>query len=167
MKSMLVFLVAAVIAFCGGLSAPACVCDKRECETINEVDCPGLGIVVWDPCRCCQECARTEGEPCGGDLGFSGTCEPGLSCQQPGPSPSEGTCRPIFYHIEGNATWKFKIGENDNFSGDPLMLKQTWTPLDLEFFGRENIFLWPVFFMYSVKKSVNWILHIKLSFDCQ
>lgn len=44
--------------------------------------------------RCCQECARTEGEPCGGDLGFSGTCEPGLTCQQPGLTPSEGTCRP-------------------------------------------------------------------------
>ncbi|KAJ8966576.1 hypothetical protein NQ317_014488 [Molorchus minor] len=46
---------------------------------------------------CCQECAKTEGEPCGGDLGFSGTCEPGLTCQQPGPSPSEGTCRPIIF----------------------------------------------------------------------
>ncbi|KAH1003572.1 hypothetical protein HUJ04_003473 [Dendroctonus ponderosae] len=43
---------------------------------------------------CCEECARTEGEPCGGDLGFSGTCEPGLTCQQPGLTPSEGTCRP-------------------------------------------------------------------------
>ncbi|KAK9878352.1 hypothetical protein WA026_021655 [Henosepilachna vigintioctopunctata] len=52
--------------------------------------------------RCCQECARTEGEPCGGDLGFSGTCEPGLICQQPGPSPSEGTCKPIFYQTQGN-----------------------------------------------------------------
>ncbi|KAJ8959399.1 hypothetical protein NQ318_022087 [Aromia moschata] len=46
---------------------------------------------------CCKECAKTEGEPCGGDLGFSGTCEPGLSCQQPGPSPSEGVCRPIIF----------------------------------------------------------------------
>lgn len=47
--------------------------------------------------RCCQECARTEGEPCGGDQGFSGTCEPGLSCQQPGISPSVGICRPIVF----------------------------------------------------------------------
>lgn len=33
-------------------------------------------------CRCCRVCARTEGEPCGGVLGFSGECEPGLFCQQ-------------------------------------------------------------------------------------
>ncbi|KAK9737089.1 hypothetical protein QE152_g11047 [Popillia japonica] len=44
---------------------------------------------------CCKECAKTEGEPCGGELGFSGTCEPGLSCQQPGLTPTEGICRPI------------------------------------------------------------------------
>lgn len=52
--------------------------------------------------RCCQECARTEGEPCGGDQGFSGTCEPGLSCQQPGLSPSVGICRPIVFDTGEN-----------------------------------------------------------------
>ncbi|KAL1516939.1 hypothetical protein ABEB36_000768 [Hypothenemus hampei] len=98
MNSVFVFAFVAFIAFCGGLSTPACVCDKRECEIVNEVDCPGLGVVVWDPCKCCQECAKTEGEPCGGDLGFSGTCEPGLSCQQPGPTPSEGICRPMMFN---------------------------------------------------------------------
>lgn len=51
MRSMLVVVFAAIIVFCGGLTAPACVCDKRECEIVNEVDCPGLGIVVWDPCK--------------------------------------------------------------------------------------------------------------------
>ncbi|CAH1119793.1 unnamed protein product [Phaedon cochleariae] len=97
MNSVIALAFVGIIAFCGGLTAPACVCDRRECEIVNEVDCPGLGIVVWDPCECCQECAKTEGEPCGGDLGFSGTCEPGLTCQQPGPSPSEGICRPIIF----------------------------------------------------------------------
>lgn len=54
--------------------------------------------------RCCKECAKTEGEPCGGELGFSGTCEPGLSCQQPGPTPTEGICRPILLEDVEN-TW--------------------------------------------------------------
>ncbi|KAK4873217.1 hypothetical protein RN001_015246 [Aquatica leii] len=93
--SGLVFVFLIFIAFCGCFTAPTCVCDRRECEIVDGLDCPGLGVVVWDPCKCCQECARTEGEPCGGDQGFSGTCEPGLSCQQPGPSPSEGICKPI------------------------------------------------------------------------
>ena len=52
-----------------------------------------LSALTFVP-RCCQECAKTEGEPCGGELGFSGTCEPGLSCQRPGPTPAEGTCAP-------------------------------------------------------------------------
>lgn len=51
MKSVIVLALVAVIAFCGGLSAPACVCDKRECEIVSEDDCPGLGVVVWDPCK--------------------------------------------------------------------------------------------------------------------
>lgn len=54
-----------------------------------------LSALTFVP-RCCQECAKTEGEPCGGELGFSGTCEPGLSCQRPGPTPAEGTCAPAF-----------------------------------------------------------------------
>lgn len=51
MNSVLVFAFVAFVAFCGGLSTPACVCDRRECEIVNEVDCPGLGVVVWDPCK--------------------------------------------------------------------------------------------------------------------
>lgn len=51
MKSVLVLAFVAIIAFCGGLTAPACVCDKRECEMVSEDDCPGLGVVVWDPCK--------------------------------------------------------------------------------------------------------------------
>ncbi|XP_022904305.1 insulin-like growth factor-binding protein 7 [Onthophagus taurus] len=102
MKSALLLAFVTLVVFCSGLTAPACVCDRRECEIVNEVDCPGQGIVVWDPCKCCQECAKTEGEPCGGELGFSGTCEPGLSCQQPGRTPAEGTCRPIGLDGDGD-----------------------------------------------------------------
>lgn len=51
MKSVFVLAFVTFIALCGGLTAPACVCDRRECEYISEIDCPGLGIVVWDPCK--------------------------------------------------------------------------------------------------------------------
>ncbi|KAG5899257.1 hypothetical protein JTB14_035435 [Gonioctena quinquepunctata] len=76
------------------------MCNLREIESLEHVL---LACAIYkeirenDFFRCCQECAKTEGEPCGGDLGFSGTCEPGLTCQQPGPSPSEGLCRPIIF----------------------------------------------------------------------
>lgn len=32
-------------------AAPSCVCDTRDCDEILPSDCPGLGIVMWDPCR--------------------------------------------------------------------------------------------------------------------
>lgn len=51
MKSVFVLAFVTFIALCGGLTAPACICDRRECEFISEIDCPGLGIVVWDPCK--------------------------------------------------------------------------------------------------------------------
>ncbi|GLV33742.1 crimpy [Carabus blaptoides fortunei] len=49
--------------------------------------------------ECCKVCARTEGEPCGGVLGFSGECEPGLTCNLQGTvtdfdlDSSEGICQ--------------------------------------------------------------------------
>lgn len=85
------------------------------CEIVNKHDdyyfClfvvakSNVVLFIFVLCRCCQECARTEGEPCGGDQGFSGTCEPGLSCQQPGLSPNVGICRPIVFDT-GENTWK-------------------------------------------------------------
>ncbi|CAH0399114.1 unnamed protein product [Chilo suppressalis] len=58
---------------------------RGECEVLEPSGCPGLGVMVWDPCRCCKVCARTLGEDCGG---FRGTCEPGLNCY-------EGSCSPM------------------------------------------------------------------------
>ncbi|KOB74428.1 Neuroparsin [Operophtera brumata] len=74
----------AVLALVGA-SELNCICDPRECDVLEPSGCPGLGVIVWDPCKCCKVCARTFGEECGG---FSGTCEPGLKCY-------EGSCTPI------------------------------------------------------------------------
>ncbi|NP_001124362.1 insulin-like growth factor-binding protein-like 1 [Bombyx mandarina] len=75
----------AVVVIVGTVRGWDCVCNPRECEVLEPSGCPGLGIVVWDSCRCCKVCARTLGENCGG---FSGTCEPGLKCY-------EGSCTQI------------------------------------------------------------------------
>ncbi|XP_039450232.1 cysteine-rich motor neuron 1 protein isoform X2 [Culex pipiens pallens] len=69
-----------------------CVCNPNECETIRSEDCPGRGMIVWDPCRCCRVCARTFGEACGGPGDFSGTCEPPLSCVSKIPVGGSGIC---------------------------------------------------------------------------
>lgn len=29
-----------------------CVCNPDDCEPVRSDDCPGRGIVMWDPCKC-------------------------------------------------------------------------------------------------------------------
>ncbi|XP_030571323.1 uncharacterized protein LOC115770251 [Drosophila novamexicana] len=57
-----------------------CYCNPKECDVIRALDCPGKGLMLWDPCQCCRICAKTLGESCGGPGGFSGQCEPPLQC---------------------------------------------------------------------------------------
>ncbi|KAM8707823.1 hypothetical protein ACLKA7_014881 [Drosophila subpalustris] len=57
-----------------------CYCNPKECDIIRAHDCPGKGLMLWDPCQCCRICAKTLGESCGGPGGFSGQCEPPLQC---------------------------------------------------------------------------------------
>ncbi|XP_043648092.1 cysteine-rich motor neuron 1 protein [Drosophila teissieri] len=57
-----------------------CYCNPKECDVIRSPDCPGKGLMLWDPCKCCRICAKTLGESCGGPGGFSGQCEPPLQC---------------------------------------------------------------------------------------
>ncbi|EDS31046.1 conserved hypothetical protein [Culex quinquefasciatus] len=76
-----------------------CVCNPNECETIRSEDCPGRGMIVWDPCRCCRVCARTFGEACGGPGDFSGTCEPPLSCVSKIPVGGSGICLDHHSHL--------------------------------------------------------------------
>ncbi|KAI4884313.1 hypothetical protein NFI96_009179 [Prochilodus magdalenae] len=57
-------------------------CDRVECS--DQLTCPGGKVL--EPCKCCYECAKQEGEMCGGPWNLSGTCDKGLECR-------EGTCR--------------------------------------------------------------------------
>uniref|UniRef100_A0A1B0GCM9 IGFBP N-terminal domain-containing protein n=2 Tax=Glossina TaxID=44049 RepID=A0A1B0GCM9_GLOMM len=57
-----------------------CYCNPKECDVIRSLDCPGKGMMLWDPCKCCRICAKTLGETCGGPGEFSGQCESPLQC---------------------------------------------------------------------------------------
>ncbi|VVC88512.1 unnamed protein product, partial [Leptidea sinapis] len=73
------FVMMVLLAMVSAVRSINCICNPRECEELGPSGCPGLGIMVWDLCRCCKLCARTLGEDCGG---FKGTCEPGLRCKR-------------------------------------------------------------------------------------
>ncbi|XP_037939098.1 cysteine-rich motor neuron 1 protein [Teleopsis dalmanni] len=73
----LLIMVAAGSRVVNGLK---CYCNPKECDVIRSLDCPGKGLMIWDPCKCCRICAKTLGETCGGPGEFSGRCEPPLQC---------------------------------------------------------------------------------------
>ncbi|XP_019615429.1 PREDICTED: uncharacterized protein LOC109463154 [Branchiostoma belcheri] len=57
-----------------------------KCPPCKLDQCPDirgkcLGDVLKDPCDCCEECAKTEGETCGGKRHKLGTCMEGLHCE--------------------------------------------------------------------------------------
>lgn len=61
----------------GGVSALSCAaCDPSLCPGTG--DCTG-GLVL-DICHCCQVCARTENQKCGGMWGILGKCDRHLHC---------------------------------------------------------------------------------------
>ncbi|KAG5668961.1 hypothetical protein PVAND_016867 [Polypedilum vanderplanki] len=84
------------------LYALKCVCNVNDCDLIKAEDCPGRGLLIWDPCRCCKVCAKTVGETCGGLGGFSGTCEPPLKCISKPPIIGTGICLELPSNINNN-----------------------------------------------------------------
>ncbi|XP_037032412.1 cysteine-rich motor neuron 1 protein-like isoform X2 [Bradysia coprophila] len=95
-NDFVVFLIIIKFMATGALK---CVCNQQECDVIRAEDCPGKGLVVMDPCKCCRVCAKTLGEKCGGPNGFSGTCEPQLECISKPLPDRTGICMD-FSHIE-------------------------------------------------------------------
>eukprot|EP00794_Sanderia_malayensis_P010099 gene10099-11132_t len=55
-------------------------CSRYGCKKIKDVreNCPG-GI-VYGVCGCCLQCAKREGEDCGGYKNLKGTCDEDLYC---------------------------------------------------------------------------------------
>ncbi|KAK8733120.1 hypothetical protein OTU49_006769 [Cherax quadricarinatus] len=70
-------------------------CQGVVCPSIDTYDCPSG--VVKSGCECCHECAKEQGEKCGGSFDVFGKCAEGLVCvRQVG---QEG--RPTFITWEG------------------------------------------------------------------
>jgi len=71
-----------VAAFLISANALSCFgpCNSEDCP---EVQCAeGVGK-RWDVCGCCMECAKAEGETCGGLWDTNGYCDEGLTCAAP------------------------------------------------------------------------------------
>lgn len=33
------------------VEALKCVCNPKECDTVRSTECPGKGLIIWDPCK--------------------------------------------------------------------------------------------------------------------
>lgn len=63
------------------LSAHECTpCNQRTCPGRATHGCEGGRSLARDPCGCCDQCARLEWEPCGGQDWAHGYCALGLTC---------------------------------------------------------------------------------------
>merc|ERR1719187_623166 len=74
----------------------------QECSPVP--DYCSTGQTVLDPCGCCEECAKGEGDECGGLFGLYGTCADDLECVENSEDPENvpGECEQAgkrgFYH---------------------------------------------------------------------
>lgn len=42
------------VTFCLGIrsvDALKCVCNPKECDIVRSTECPGKGLIIWDPCK--------------------------------------------------------------------------------------------------------------------
>merc|ERR1712112_568644 len=64
----------------------------QECSPVP--DYCSTGQTVLDPCGCCEECAKGEGDECGGLFGLYGTCADDLECVDNSEDPENvpGVC---------------------------------------------------------------------------
>ncbi len=55
-------------------------CSRYGCRKAKDIrdSCPGG--TVYGVCGCCLQCAKLEGEECGGYKNMKGTCDEGLFC---------------------------------------------------------------------------------------
>ncbi|XP_041469841.1 cysteine-rich motor neuron 1 protein-like [Lytechinus variegatus] len=72
MKFLVLFL--SLVATGAALSCGTC--EREKCPTLS---CQGG--VVEDVCQCCKECAKLDGQSCGGRFKKYGQCDNGLVCE--------------------------------------------------------------------------------------
>ncbi|CAB1434145.1 unnamed protein product [Pleuronectes platessa] len=95
-----------VLVLARALSAHECTpCDLRTCPLKAAHGCEGGRTLARDPCGCCDQCARLEWEPCGGQDWAHGYCALGLTCASVNGSgaatiPEIGVCKVLPDHPE-------------------------------------------------------------------
>uniref|UniRef100_H2UFE2 Cysteine-rich motor neuron 1 protein n=1 Tax=Takifugu rubripes TaxID=31033 RepID=H2UFE2_TAKRU len=95
-----------VIFLVRGLWAHECTpCNLRTCPVKAPHDCEGGRTLARDPCGCCDQCARLELEPCGGQDWAHGYCALGLTCASINSTgaveiPEIGVCKVLPDHPE-------------------------------------------------------------------
>ncbi|XP_078134428.1 cysteine-rich motor neuron 1 protein isoform X2 [Sander vitreus] len=88
------------------LSANECTpCNLRTCPVKAPHGCEGGRTLARDPCGCCDQCARLEWEPCGGQDWAHGYCVLGLICASVNKTgaatiPETGVCKVLPDHPE-------------------------------------------------------------------
>jgi len=75
--SLLVFVCMTIVKFEGTDALMCSICNHSFCP--KPTNCKG-GLTMG-VCRCCEICAQTEGEICGGFWNFYGKCDQGLKCE--------------------------------------------------------------------------------------
>nr|XP_045612417.1 venom protein 302-like [Procambarus clarkii] len=69
-----------LVVSCHGLTCFPC--EGIRCPALDTYDCPKS--VVKSGCKCCHECAKVQGEDCGGSFNVHGQCAEDLSCVEVG-----------------------------------------------------------------------------------
>ncbi|CAL8272316.1 unnamed protein product [Merluccius merluccius] len=80
-------------------------CPSKHAHGAHGAQCEGGRSSVRDPCGCCDQCARLEWEPCGGQDWVLGYCALGLTCasfNRTGAAvlPEIGVCKVLPDHLE-------------------------------------------------------------------
>ncbi|XP_074517766.1 cysteine-rich motor neuron 1 protein isoform X2 [Sebastes fasciatus] len=108
MFSMCSVVLLNVIFLVRALSAHECTpCNLRTCTVkVPSHGCEGgRRTLARDPCGCCEQCARLEWEPCGGQDWTHGYCALGLTCASVNNTgaaqiPQTGVCKVLPEHPE-------------------------------------------------------------------
>jgi len=76
-----------------GLQCPPC--ERVHCSPRRASRLRCRGGIVRGVCNCCPVCAKLDGDPCGGQWNYLGTCDAGLYCDT-------GRLRPPAVHDVGS-----------------------------------------------------------------
>ncbi|XP_039261063.1 venom protein 302-like [Styela clava] len=89
-----------ILLICAGImhacNASSCRrCKQKKCKKLTEC----MGSIIKDNCRCCDVCAKQEGELCGGLWNLQGACDSHMKCHKEKPetiTTEDGKIMPLY-----------------------------------------------------------------------